>query len=306
MLFAAWSVARAMELLAKILPYLRKPAVFAAFAIYLLAAGMAIMDWNDFRKAHSDTVRIIFDRHVQMGAWVKFNTPSDALIATNIPGTLRYYGGRAVLDMKGAVSPDVFPLIGDLPGLVSLLDQRRVSFIVTTREEFEVVNINPLVSSDINQPGIIEAFRYVPTRTHIMSQSASALNMDAVSLMQEQRLQAAANVLERSLREDPVSSRTLTLLAITRLQMQDTTAAIGRLREALREHPHYAPAMVPLGDLLVARQEWEDGISLLEEAVRLFPQSEQAKSSLQAARDALKKEEERKRGVTTYSFTIEQ
>jgi tetratricopeptide (TPR) repeat protein len=304
-LFAAWGLARLLGLLAGALPFLRTPAVLTALALFLAAAGFALSDWNAFRDAHYGSVRHILERHVKMGLWASFNTPSDTRIATNVPGTIGYYGKRAVLDMKGAVSPEVLPVIGDLPALVSLLDEKKVGFIISTREEFEVVNVNPLVTSDINQVGIIEAFRYIPTRTHIMSQSASALNMEAVQLMQEKRFKAASNVLERSLREDPESSRTRTLLGLARLQAEDTTAAIANLRGALALHPHFAPAMVPLGDVLIRRQEWTEGLKLLENAVRLFPQSEQAKASLEAAREILHEDSLRARGGGTYSFTIE-
>mgnify|MGYP000371515568 CR=1 FL=1 len=304
-LLAAWGLSHLLGLLAGALPFLRTPAVATALALFLAAAGFALSDWNAFRDAHYGTVRHILDRHVKMGLWVSFNVAAETRIATNVPGTIGYYGTRPVLDMKGAVSPDVLPLIGDLPALVSLLDEKNVGYIITTREEFEVVNVNPLVTSDINQVGIIEAFRYIPTRTHIMSQSASALNMEAVQLMQEKRFKAASNVLERSLREDPESSRSRTLLALAQLQAEDTASAIGNLRGALTLHPHFAPAMVPLGDLLIRRQEWDEGLKLLETAVRLFPQSAQAKASLEAAREILHEDSLRARGGGTYSFTIE-
>ncbi len=305
-LFAAWGTARLFGFIAGALPFYRIPMLLIMFGFFLASAGFALSDWSAFRDAHYDTVRYVLDRHVNMGLWASFNTPADTRIATNVPGTISYYGKRPVLDMKGAVSPAVLPVIGDLPALVRVMDEQQVGHIITTREEFEVVNVNPLVTSDVNQPGIIEAFRYVPTRTHIMSQSASALNMEAVQLMQQQRFDAASNVLERSLREDPESSRSSTLLAIARLQAGDTSAAIGHLRTALAIHPHFAPAMVPLGDVLIRQQEWTEGMELLEKAVRLFPQSEQAKASLETARKVLREDSLRARGGSSFSFTIEQ
>jgi cytochrome c-type biogenesis protein CcmH/NrfG len=304
-LIGVWGIARLTGFLVDFLPYLRTPALLAAFGLVIASAGMALSDWNSFRTAHYDTVKHILDRHVKMGLWASFNTPRDARIATNVPGTISYYGERSVLDMKGAVSPEVLPLIGNLPALLNVIEEKKVAYLITTREEFEIVNINPLVTSDINEPGIIEAFRYVPTRTHIMSQSASALNMEAVQLMQEKRFDAAKLTLERSLREDPLSSRSHTLLALVNLQRQDTSAAIDQLRKALVEHPHYAPAMVPLGDILIARRDWDGGLELLENAVRLFPQSAQAQASLDAAKKAREDEALRERGGSTFSFTIE-
>jgi len=306
MLLAVWGTVRLFGLIADMLPVFRFPMLLIMFGLFLASTGFALSDWNAFRDAHYDTVRYVIDRHVNMGLWASFNTPADARIATNVPGTISYYGMRPVLDMKGGVSAEVLPVIGDLPALVRIMDETPISYIITTREEFEVVNVNPLVTSDINQVGIIEAFRYVPTRTHIMSQSASALNMEAVQLMQQQRFDAASNVLKRSLREDPESSRSCTLLAIARLQAGDTSAAIGHLRDALAIHPHFAPAMVPLGDVLIRQQDWTEGMALLEKAVRLFPQSEQAKASLEAAQKVLREDSLRARGGSSFSFTIEQ
>ncbi|MCB2206047.1 tetratricopeptide repeat protein [bacterium] len=305
-LIALWGLERLIGMLAGALPFLRMPAAVLALGLVLVAAGFAISDWLAFRGAHYKSVNYLIERHAKMGLWASFNTPADTRIATNVPGTVSYYGDRAVLDMKGAVSPEVLSIIGDLPALVQLLDSQDIKYIVTTRDEFEVVNINPIVSSDLTEPGIIEAFRYVPTRTHIMSQRASALNMEAVQLMQQKRFKAAANVLQRSLQEDPESSRSNTLLAIASLQLKDTTTAIDQLRKALLLHPHFAAAMVPLGDVLMQRHEWDEGLALLEKAVKLYPQSAQAQASLENAQKLMHEDSLRAKGGGTYTFTIEQ
>lgn len=275
--------------------------VIAAFTVVL--AGFEVADWKHQRSVHNRSVEYLLDRHVAMGKWIAENTAEDALVATHVPGAIGWYGDRAVIDIKGALSPDVIPKIGDLPALTAMLDDAGIDYIATVRDEFEVVNVNPLVSSNRSEPSVAEVFRYIPTRTHIMSQRASVMNLQAAQLIQQESYDAAVNLLERSLKADPFSSRTNTLLGITQLQSGDTNAAITSLRQALALHPQYAPAMVPLGDVLVNQKNFTEGLRILRRAARLNPQSTVAKESLKAAEKAQR--EDSLGGTVTFSFELE-
>ncbi len=287
-LLGVWGLLQVFDLIARAVKggAVRTVSVVVIAAAIVVIAGFEVADWGHQRSVHNRSVQYLLDRHVAMGKWIAEHTPEDALVATHVPGAIGWYGDRAVIDIKGAVSPEVLPTIGDLPGLTAMLDDRGVDYIASVRDEFEVVNVNPLVSSNRSEPGVAEVFRYIPTRTHIMSQRASVMNLQASQLLRQERYDDAVGLLERSLRADPFSSRTNTLLGITQLRSGDTNAAITALRQALALHPQYAPAMVPLGDVLVNQKNFTEGLRILRRAVRLNPQSTVAKESLKAAEKA--------------------
>ena len=303
-LLGLWGLLQTSELIARAVKGdgVRTVSVVVIAVVAVVLAGLEIADWRHQRSVHYRSVEYLLDRHVAMGKWIAENTAGDALVATHVPGAIGWYGDRAVIDIKGAVSPDVIPRIGDLPALTAMLDGAGVDYIATVRDEFEVVNVNPLVSSSRSEPSVAEVFRYIPTRTHIMSQRASVMNLQAAQLMQQQDYDAAVNLLERSLNADPFSSRTNTLLGITQLQSGDTNAAITSLRQALALHPQYAPAMVPLGDVLVNQKNFTEGLRILRRAARLNPQSTVAKESLKAAEKAQR--EDSLGGAVTFSFEL--
>lgn len=278
----------------------RTLATVLVFVGVIIAVAMQIVEWEFNRATHYQSVRYLLDRQANMGKWLSENTPEDARVATHAVGTAGYYGDRYLVDMKGTVTPEVVQLIGDLPALVKQIETEGAQYIAISRNEFEVVNVNPLVTSDRAKSGITEIFPYVPTRTHIMSQQASMLNLQATQVM-KQDTDAAIRFLKKSLVADPYSSRTNTLLGIALLQKQDTLKAETAFRNALALHPHYAPAMVPLGDLLVKRKDFWEGLRTLELAMKLNPQSEVAKKSLDAARVAQR--EDSLGGRITFSIT---
>jgi len=262
--------------------FTRTLATVLVFVGVIIAVAMEVVEWEFHRTMHYQSVRYLLDRQANMGKWLAENTAPEARVATHAVGTAGYYGDRYLVDMKGTVTPEVVPLIGDLPALVKHIEAESVQYIAISRNEFEVVNVNPLVTSDRAKSGITEIFPYVPTRTHIMSQQASLLNLQATQLM-KQDVDASIRLLKQSLVADPYSSRTNTLLGIALLQKQDSLTAETAFRNALELHPHYAPAMVPLGDLLTARKEYWEALRTLELAMKLNPESQVAQKSLDAA-----------------------
>jgi hypothetical protein len=303
-LLGVWGLFRLTGLLVRntATRFLQGVALILMFVGALIAVTMELVEWEHYRAMHYQSVRYLLDRQANMGKWIAENTSADARIATHAIGAVGYYGDRYLVDMKGVVSPSVVPLIGDLPALVSLLDAEKVQYIAAMRDEFEVVNVNPLVTSDLAKPGVTEIFRYVPSRTHIMSQKASMLNVQAAQLMTQDNNDDAIRLLSQSVAADPYSCRTNTLIGIVMLQKQDTLRAVSAFRNALALHPHYAAAMVPLGDILIKRKEFWEGLRTLELAVRLNPQSAVARKSLETAQKAQR--EDSLGGTITYSIIM--
>ncbi len=303
-LLGAWGVWRAFDLMAEALPlpFMRSLSYFLVAAVAAVAVVEAVLDWTGYREAHFRSVRYVLDRQVAAGRWIAANTPADARVATHLPGAVSYYGNRNLLDFTGKLTPSVTEYMNSMAQLVAEIRRSKVTYVAARRDEFEVVNANPVFSSDPAQPGVMEVFAYVPGRTHLMSQTASALNAEAVRLMGQRRWSEAAAVLQQSFEADPYSCRTNTLYGIAVLQQGDTANARTYLSQALLLHAEYAPAMVPLGDILVAKKEYEQGLRLLDQAVTLNPQSVQAQASLRAAQQAKRTDSLAARGIHEYTF----
>jgi hypothetical protein len=239
---------------------------------------------------------------VSAARWIGENSPEEARIATHFPGVVSYFANRYVLDMTGKLTPEVVDHMSSMAELVATIRKGKIQFLATQRDAFEVVNTNPVFTSDPMQPGVTEVFYYIPGRTHLMSQIASSLNVEAARMMARKQWREAAEVLQRSFKEDPYSCRTSTLYGLALLQLGDTLNARTYLSQAIKLNGEYAPAMVPLGDILVHEKDYAQGIRLLEQALEINPASAQARSSLRAAKTA--KSTDSLEALGFYSFTI--
>ncbi|MFZ1731064.1 MAG: hypothetical protein WBQ23_03840 [Bacteroidota bacterium] len=304
-LLGAWGLWRAFSMLAEGLPlsFMRTVSLSLVTIIIGAAAVMAVVDWSAYRDVHYRSVRYVLDRSVAAARWIGSNTPEEARVATHFPGAVSYIGNRFAVDMAGKLTPAVTDHMGSMAELVATLRKSGVKVIATQRDMFEVVNTNPVFSSDASQPGLTEVFFYSPGRTHLMSQTASSLNIEAAQMMAQKRWREAAMLLQRSFKEDPYSCRTSTLYGLAVLQLGDTLNARTYLGQAITLHGEYAPAMVPLGDILVHQKEYTQGIRLLEQALELNPSSAQARMSMRAAVKAKREDSLSALGIHTYTFT---
>ncbi len=305
LMLAVWGLHSAWRSLSWLLavPPIRVLLGIAAVLVLGGAVVMAVVDWAPMRAAHLRMVRDSNDRTVAAAQWIAANTPGDARIATHFPGAVGFFGQRSVVDMTGTVTPEVIPAIGNLNALVGELKRMKVTYIATQRDRFEVVNVSAGWRSDPNAPQVTEVFPYIERKTHIMSQRASGLNMQAAALISQRRFREAYQTLEQSFKEDPVSSRTNTLLGLSLLEMGDTARAVEFLQQALNFDPDYAPAMVPLGDVYAAQGNMWSALPLLQRAHEGNPLSARARMSY---RNALKKHREdslRARGIQTVTIT---
>jgi hypothetical protein len=252
--------------------------------VLLLAAILAgVLRMSGTREQHYEAVRYIYDRGAGAGIWLGKHAPADAKVATHLIGTIGWYSHCRIIDLRGIVTPALIPSIGDLAALELALRAENIDYIATLREQFEVVNSNPVFLSNPTKPEVMEVYPYTKGQTHVMSQRASAVNSDAIRLMQRQDNQRAAALLRESVSMDPLSSRTFTLLGLSLLNMGDTLEAIQMFDNALKLHPEYSPAMVPLADITINRGDLEKGIDMLQDAVKFQRWSRSANSSLRAA-----------------------
>jgi hypothetical protein len=287
LLIGIWSLKRFTAMLAELVPAagMRVALRYFAFGVFLLAGIVGLSMFGKIRTEHYRAVRYVRDRQVAAARWVSDSTARSAVVATHSIGAMGYYGRRRMIDMIGIATPEMIPSIGNLQDLEVFLKGRKTDYIATLREQFEVVNVNPLFTSDPNTPEVMEVFRFISGRTHVMAQPASALNVQAARLMQARMDREAALALKESYRLDPMSSRTSTLLGVCLLNLKDTAQAITFLDQAILLHPDYAPAMLPLGDVFINKKDYRAAVSLLQRAVELNPKSQNARASLKRALD---------------------
>ncbi|MBR9977059.1 MAG: tetratricopeptide repeat protein [Bacteroidetes bacterium] len=304
-LLGMWGLHHIHALLTRALPLPMFRMLSLAFVVLVVTTAtlFSVIDWPVYREGHYRAFRYVLHRDIAAARWIEANTPPDATIATHLPGAITFHGRRPVLDITGELSPSMLPAIGSMSELVSELRQRDIQYVAARRNHLEVVNSNPLFTSDATQADIMEVFAYTPGRTHLMSQTASALNVEAARLMQRADWPGAVRILQRSFKEDPYSSRTSTLYGLALLQLGDTANAQSYLSQALALHDEYAPAMTPLADIHVQQKRFDEGIRLLEKALEINPQSSQSQSSYRAAVRAKREDSLRAQGVHTFTFT---
>ncbi|MBR9974814.1 MAG: tetratricopeptide repeat protein [Bacteroidetes bacterium] len=300
-----WGLARSLEFLTYALPFPFMPRLGGVLFLLIAVATwmLTLTEHPAYRRAHLRTVQYVLERDVAAAKWIGMNTPANVRVATHLPGVVTYYGARAVFDITGKLSPELRPIMGDMAKLVARLRKSGVHVVAARRDQLEVVNTNPVFTSDPRLPDVMEVFFYAPGRTHLMSQAASALNMEASRLMSLGRWRDAVPVLQASFKEDPYSSRTSTLYGLTLLQLGDTANARTYLSQALTLHGEYAPAMVPLADVMVRQKEFDQAIRMLKQALEVNPASVQAEASLREAREAKRKDSLRAAGVQTITIT---
>ena len=284
-LLALWGARRLFGLLVEQLgtdaPLRLARPVLMLLAIAALALGLA--GTVPSRESYVKAVRYVNERQIAAAHWLAQNTNPDALIATQSAGVIGYFSGRKVVDVTGVLTPELVSSIGDLGKLETYLAAVGITHYAMLREQYEVVNVNPLFTSDIRVPEVMEVLPFKKKRSHIMPQAASALNVRAATMMASRLNEQALAVLEESYKLDPASARTQTLIGLCLLSIGDSTRAINALERALRLQEDYGAAMLPLGDMYSAKREHTAAIRLLGQAVLLSPNSTRTREAFEKA-----------------------
>ncbi len=257
----------------------------AAASVILLAAAVivAAATWNAKRKDHYEMCRYINDRQVTTARWIAANTKPGSVIATHDIGAIGFYSGRRIADMVGLVSPEMIDYIGSLGKLEDFIRRQGATHIAVLRNWFEIVNQNPIYSTDERYPEIMEVFEYRRGITHFMPQLATSINGQAAQLLQRGRVQDALRYLDESYRMDPKSVRTLTLLGIAAAAVGDTVQSAKAFEAALGLQPDYTPVMLPFGKLRAMQKRYSEAIQLFQSALAARPDYPEAMAALQQA-----------------------
>ena len=217
-----------------------------AVAALALAGVVALQGWGarGAAKEYRDFCLYHYQRHERTGRWLKEHTPEGAVVATHDVGAIAYYSGRKVLDVVGLIQPDAVPHL-HRPDYTEFLarwfDREHVTHLAFLENWMEVGNQVPLWTADEN-PEVLRVFAWVPGRTLLVPERASALNRRAVDLANAGSLPQAIQTLQRSLELEPRDSRTWYLVGAVSAMAGDTQGADRAYRKALELFPGYADA----------------------------------------------------------------
>jgi tetratricopeptide (TPR) repeat protein len=245
------------------------------FIIYLIAACGILIE-NNFKSLEEYTFfcRYHNDRHVAAGKWLKKNTDESAVVATHDIGAIAFYSERKIIDIAGLITPELIyqinkPLYSDY--LNNYLSSRKVDYLVTLRNWFEVVNDKP-VYIPVNTAEFLEVYKYNPARTHIQPKAVSFLNNSAVQMLQNGRTADAIAYLKQSVRLDRLSSRTYFFLGAAYEMVKDYPKAEQNFMQALKLFPEYEEAYYGLAKINFDQNKIEDSKIYLGKCLNINPE----------------------------------
>jgi hypothetical protein len=137
--------------------------------ILVLAGGLLrLPHWANMLGSNT---REIIQIDVAIGEWVAANLPEDALIAVDDIGAIAFLGERALVDLNGLVSPEMWPAIEREAGMprdqltARILSHSRPDYIIA----FPLWHWNIVTNPDVSTP--VQEF-FTPSHTIIGEQTA--------------------------------------------------------------------------------------------------------------------------------------
>jgi arabinofuranosyltransferase len=110
-------------------------------AVLVLSAAMLVLGLVSTYKwsgTFAADARDITQMQVEMGRWVKANTPTSATLALSDIGAITYLSGRRVMDIVGLVTPDILPAVSGKPvGLER--DQAVFDYLARHRPDYVII-----------------------------------------------------------------------------------------------------------------------------------------------------------------------
>jgi tetratricopeptide (TPR) repeat protein len=155
-----------------------------------------------------------------------------------------------------------------------------VTYIAFLREWFRVVNQNPLFSTvDVSNFEIMEVFKFIPDKTHILPSEVKERNMYALEIMSrrnQKEIQQALQVLQGSLAIDPQSSLTYYLIANAYIMLNDRNNFERNLLKALEIFPEYKEALFQFGNYYKSTNKTDEAKNYLERYLKVAPDDKKA------------------------------
>jgi arabinofuranosyltransferase len=245
--------------------------LFSAFALICI-----ILSWKELNNNRIEYIELCQyhnDRHVAAGRWLKQNTLEDDVIATHDIGAIAYYSERKIIDMAGLVTPELITHINDKnysSFLNNYFAQKKIDYLVTLRNWFEVVNDKP-VFVPVKEPEVLEIFKYNPLQTHIQPQEVSQLNQTVIKMLQNGDASQALIYLTQSHDLDNRSSQTFFLFGAAYEMFKDYTKAEQNFNRAVELFPDYVEAYYGLAKISFDQNKIEYSLNYLNRCLTINP-----------------------------------
>jgi hypothetical protein len=192
---------------------------------------------------YSDTCKYYNVRHVYVGKWINNNTPVNSVIATHDIGAIEFYGNRKLIDMVGLVSPEIIDQMKD--GFIAFLNkyliEKKPDYVIVLKNWFEIVNDNPVLVP-VNEPEIMDVYKFRPNKTHILEGEVQPLLQRAVQYLNMNDKPNAERAIIKALQADPISSKTNFFLGYFYLSSGDKMRGEQYIAKALSIFPDFADA----------------------------------------------------------------
>jgi len=235
----------------------------------ILLAGTIVYfatGYNENKKVFQDQSRHIYIRQVETAKWLKNNTPEGSIIATHDVGAIAYYSDRKIVDVVGLINPEFVSKLNskDFAGFVQeQIIKQNVSYMAFLREWFQVVNQPALFTAGENAFEIMQVFKYIPGKTHLLSTEVNSGIQYVSQLITAKQYPQAMNLLKQIAALDPNSSMTFLMMAYVNSSTNDVVSAEKNLLKAIEIYPDYKDAVISLSNLYKMQNRIEDSRKIL-------------------------------------------
>ena len=244
----------------------------------ILIAGTLVYFGSEYyktRKIFQDQSRHIYIRQVETAKWLKNNTPEGSIIATHDVGAIAYYSDRKIVDVVGLINPEFISKLNtkEFAGFVEeQIIKQNVNYMAFLKEWFQVVNQPALFTAGENAFEIMQVYKYIPGKTHLLSTEVNSGIQYASQLISSRQYPQAMNVLKQLAAMDPNSSLTYFMMAYVNSLTNDGTSAEKNLLKAIELYPDYKDAVLSLSNLYRIQQKNEDSRSVFKKYLAINPQ----------------------------------
>jgi thioredoxin-like negative regulator of GroEL len=256
--------------------YLGDKKLVNALNVFFLAGTIVYfaIGYNKNKEVYQDQSRYIYIRQVETAKWLNNNTPEGSIIATHDVGAIAFYSNRKVIDVVGLINPEFISKLNtkEFVGFVEeQIIKQKVSYMAFLKEWFQVVNQAPLFTAGENNFEIMEVYKYLPEKTHILSTETNSGIMYAQQLIASKQYQQALNVLKQLAVMDQNSSLTYFRMAYVYSALNDPINAEKSLAKAIEIFPEYRDAVLSLSNLFKAQNKMSEAKSVLQNYVQKYP-----------------------------------
>ncbi len=243
--------------------------LFLAGTVVYFAIG-----YNKNKEVYQDQSRHIYIRQVETAKWLKDNTPDGSIIATHDVGAIAFYSNRKVVDVVGLINPEFISKLNtkEFNSFVEeQINKQNVSYLAFLQEWFRVVNQPSLFSAGDKNTEIMHVYKYIPEKTHILSNDVNSRLVYAGQLINSKQYQQALNLLKQVIAMDTKSSLSFYLLAYVYSALNDQVSSEKNLIIALEIYPDFRDAVVSLSNLYKIQNKINDAKNVLGKYVQNNP-----------------------------------